>query len=313
MPAPTSSPALSELIAVLKVAQNRSFRKAAAELGLSTSALSHAVSKLEKSLGVRLFHRTTRSVAPTEAGEQFLSKIAPAVAAIGAAVDDIDSQRTTPSGTIRLNMSAAAAHILLGPILLPYLARYPNVVFDVVTEGKLVDIVAQGFDAGVRAAASVPRDMIAIDCTPPLRWVAVASVAYLTQYNVPSGPEDLKSHACISTRLPGGGLYSWEFNRGEDTVSIIPNGPLLFDNYTLMIAAACAGVGIAWVNCESVASELADGRLVEILVDWSLKEPPLQLYYPSSRQLPAAMRALICLIREVYPKTWLSAGSADVS
>lgn len=307
MPTPTSSPALSELIAVLKVAQNRSFRKAAEELGISTSALSHAVSKLEKSLGVRLFHRTTRSVAPTEAGERFLSEIAPAVAAIGAAVEGIGSHRTTPSGTIRLNMSAGAAHILLRPILLPYLARYPNVVFDVVTEGKLVDIVAQGFDAGVRAAASVPRDMIALECTSPLRWVAVASVAYLAQHNAPSAPEDLKDHACICTRLPGGALYSWEFNRGEDHVSITPIGPLLFDNYTLMIAAACAGAGVAWMNSESVASELADGRLVEVLVEWSLKEPPLQLYYPSSRQLPAAMRALIALLREIYPKTTLSA------
>lgn len=304
MPASAASPpALSELIAVLKVAEKRSFRKAAEELGISTSALSHSVAKLEKNFGVRLFHRTTRSVAPTQAGEQFLSEIAPAVAAICAAVDGIDSQRATPAGTIRLNMSAAAAHILLGPVLLPYLARYPGVTFDVVTEGKLVDIVAQGFDAGVRAASSVPRDMIALDCTPPLRWVAVAAVAYLARRDTPAVPENLKWHACISTRLPGGSLYPWVFSRGSNQVAINPTGPLVCDNYTLMIAAARAGAGIAWLNSEAVAAELANGSLVEVLADWSLKEPPLQLYYPSARQLPAAMQALVAMLREAYPQT----------
>lgn len=290
-------------MAVLKVAQHRSFRKAAVELGISTSALSHAVSKLEKSLGVRLFHRTTRSVSPTEAGAQFLEKIAPAVAAIGDAIDSIDSQRATPAGTIRLNMAAATAHILLRPVLLPYLARYPGVSFDVVTEGKLVDIVARGFDAGVRAAGSVPRDMIAIDCTPPLRWVAVAAAGYLARRASPAAPQDLHEHACICTRYPGGALYPWVFRRGEEQVEIIPAGPLLFDNYTLMIAAARAGAGIAWINSAAVADDLADGSLVEVLGDWSLREPPLQLYYPSRRQLPAAMQALVAMLRETYRVT----------
>lgn len=303
MTAPVNSPpAFSELIAVLKVAQLRSFRKAADELGMSTSALSHAVSKLEKNLGVRLFHRTTRSVAPTEAGAQFLSQIGPAVTAIGAAIDGIDGQRVTPSGTIRLNMSAAAAHILLHPILLPYLARYPAVTFDVVTEGKLVDIVAQGFDAGVRSAASVPRDMVALDCTASLRWVAVAAPAYLARRAGPASPQQLKEHTCICTRLPGGALYPWIFHKGGDQFTVAPAGPLVFDNYTLMIAAARAGAGIAWLNSEAVSAELANGTLVEILADWSLREAPLQLYYPSRRQLPAAMQALVAMLREAYPQ-----------
>ena len=297
-----ATPSLSELVAVLKVARHRSFRKAADELGMSTSALSHAVAKLEKSLGVRLFHRTTRSVAPTEAGEQFLAKIGPALAAIDAAIDGIDSQRAIPAGTLRLNMSAAAAHILLAPVLLPYLQRYPEVAFDIVTEGKLVDIVAQGFDAGVRAAASVPRDMVALDCTPPLRWVAVAAPAYLADRSAPATPEALREHACICTRLPGGALYPWEFARGGDVLAISPAGPLVFDNYTLMIAAARAGAGIAWLNSEAAAASLADGSLVEVLADWSLREPPLQLYYPSNRQLPAAMQALVAMVRETYPR-----------
>jgi DNA-binding transcriptional LysR family regulator len=311
MPASATPPALSDLIAVLKVAQHRSFRKAADELGMSTSALSHAVAKLEKSLGVRLFHRTTRSVAPTEAGEAFLSKIGPAVAAIDAAIDGIDSQRATPAGTIRLNMSAAAAHILLDAILLPYLARYPAVAFDVVTEGKLVDIVAQGFDAGVRAAASVPRDMIAVNCTLPLRWVAVAAPAYLARHVAPMVPEDLKEHVCICTRLPGGSIYPWVFGRGGEQVAITPTGSLVFDNYTLMLAAACAGAGIAWLNSEAVTTQLADGRLVEVLADWSIIEPALQLYYPSRRQLPAAMQALVAMLRVAYPQAGLSAPLAE--
>ncbi|MFL6710378.1 MAG: LysR family transcriptional regulator [Massilia sp.] len=297
-----ATPALGELIAVLQVARHRSFRKAADELGMSTSALSHAVAKLEKNLGVRLFHRTTRSVAPTEAGEQFLAKIAPAVAAIGDAIDGIDSQRATPAGTLRLNMSAGAAHILLEPILLAYLARHPDVSFDIVTEGKLVDIVAQGFDAGVRAAASVPRDMIALDCTPSLRWVAVAAPAYLADHPAPAAPEELASHACICTRLPGGAVYPWEFARGAEQFTITPAGPLMFDNYTLMIAAARLGAGIAWLNSEAIAADLAAGSLVEVLAAWSLREAPLQLYYPSSRQLPAAMQALVALLRETYPR-----------
>lgn len=295
-------PALSELLAVLQVARHRSFRKAAAELGISTSALSHAVGKLEKALGVRLFHRTTRSVAPTEAGEQFISRIAPALAAIDEAVDDIDAHRATPAGTIRLNMSAGAAHILLAPILLRYLARYPEVSFDVVTEGKLVDIVAAGFDAGVRDADRVPRDMIALDCTPPLRWVAVAAPAYLAQHPAPTLPAELAGHACICTRLPGGSLYPWEFVRGAERIAFTPAGPLTFDNYTLMIAAALHGAGIAWLNSEAIQAELAAGRLVEVLPAWSLHQEALQLYYPSGRQLPAAMRALVTLLRETYPR-----------
>ena len=311
MPASAAPPALSDLIAVLKVAQHRSFRKAAEELGMSTSALSHAVAKLETRVGARLFHRTTRSVAPTEAGAAFLSTIGPAVAAIDAAIDGIDSQRATPAGTIRLNMSAAAAHILLGAILLPYLARYPAVTFDIVTEGKLVDIVAQGFDAGVRAAASVPRDMVAVACTPELRWVAVAAPAYLARHAAPATPDDLQAHACICTRLPGGALYPWAFGRGSEQVAITPAGSLVFDNYTLMIAAAAAGAGIAWLNSEAVGAQLADGRLVEVLADWSIMEPPLQLYYPSRRQLPAAMQALVAMLREAYPQAGLSAALAE--
>lgn len=297
-----SPPALSELIAVLKVARHRSFRKAADELGISTSALSHAVGKLEKALGVRLFHRTTRSVAPTEAGEQFIAKIAPALAAIDDAIDGIDSHRAAPAGTIRLNMSAGAAHILLAPVVLAYLSRYPDVAFDIVTEGKLVDIVAEGFDAGVRDAGRVPRDMIALDCTPPLRWVAVASPGYLALHPAPRSPADLEAHACICTRMPVGTLYPWEFTRGGERVDFLPSGPLTFDNYTLMIAAAVRGAGIAWLNSEAVGADLADGRLIEVLPDWSLRQPPLQLYFPSNRQLPAAMQALIALLRETYPR-----------
>jgi DNA-binding transcriptional LysR family regulator len=290
---------LIELNAVAAVATHRSFRKAAAELGMSPSALSHAVSSLEARMGVRLFNRTTRSVAPSEAGLQFLARIRPALGQIDEAMAGVNEFRDTPSGTLRLNTSEGAAQMILAPIVLEFLKRYPDMQIDIVTDGRLVDIVAEGFDAGVRTADGVPLDMIAVACSPPVRFVVVGAPAYFAGRSKPRAPDDLRNHCCIRSRLPSGALYRWEFQRGEEKIAIDPLGPLTLDNHNLMIAAAVQGGGLAWTNEWAVAPLLAEGRLVQVLEPWSPQSPGLRLYYPSHRHVPAGMKAFLAVVREV--------------
>jgi DNA-binding transcriptional LysR family regulator len=290
---------LIELNAVVAVATHRNFRKAAAELGMSPSALSHAVAALEQRMGVRLFNRTTRSVALSEAGEQFLARVRPALGEIAEAMAGVNEFRDTPTGTIRLNSSEGAAQMILAPIVLEFLKRYPEMRVDLVTEGRLVDIVAEGFDAGIRAAESVPQDMIAITCSPPIRFVVTGSPAYFKDRERPSTPYDLRDHVCIRSRLPSGTLYSWDFQHGKESIAINPNGPLTLDNHNLMIAAALRGAGLIWTNEGAVAELIAAGKLVKVLEEWSPPSPALCLYYPSHRHVPAGMRAFLALVREV--------------
>jgi DNA-binding transcriptional LysR family regulator len=292
-------PGLIELNAVVAVANQRSFRKAAAELGMSPSALSHAIASLEQRMGVRLFNRTTRSVAPSEAGLQFLARISPALGAITEAMAGVNEFRATPSGTIRLNMSEGAAQQILAPVVLEFLRRYPDMQVDIVTEGRLVDIVAEGFDAGVRSAEHVPQDMVAVLCSPPIRFVAAASPAYLNEHGAPRVPDDLRKHRCIRTRRPGGGLYRWEFRSGAESVVIDPAGPLTLDSSKLMIAAAVAGAGVVWTSEWALAEYLADGRLLPLLAAWSPSEPGLCLYYPGHRHVPAGMKAFLAVLHEM--------------
>jgi DNA-binding transcriptional LysR family regulator len=293
---------LLELNAVVAVATHRSFRRAAAELGLSPSALSHAVSALEQRMGVRLFNRTTRSVALSEAGEQFLARVQPALREISAAMEATNEFRDTPTGTLRLNASEAAAHMVLAPIVLEFMRRYPDMRVDIATEGRFVDIVAQGFDAGIRAADSVPEDMIAVPCTPPLRFATVASPAYFAGRKKPRTPADLAAHSCIRTRFASGGLYKWDFAKNGKRVSIDAEGPLTLDNHHLMIAAALDGAGIAWTSAYEAGPYIADGRLVEVLKDWSPAFPGQCVYYPGHRHVPAGLRAFLAVAREVVAR-----------
>jgi len=292
---------LIELNAVVAVATHRSFRKAADELGVSPSALSHAVASLEKRMGVRLFNRTTRSVTLSEAGEQFLSRVSPALSEIQEAITGVNEFRDTPVGTIRLNASEAAAQMVLEPLVLEFLRRYPDMRVDLVTEGRLVDVVAEGFDAGIRQAEFVPLDMVAVVCSPLIRYMVVGAPAYFIEYGEPHHPKELQDHRCIRSRLPNGTLYRWDFRHADETLSIAPDGPLTLDNYKLMIAAAVAGAGLAWVNEFAVAEHMATGRLREVLGPWSHTQPGLSLYYPGRRNMPAGMRAFVALVREVYP------------
>lgn len=293
-----ASTGLTEYEAVAAVARLGSFRAAATELGMSTSALSHAVAALEARLGVRLFNRTTRSVSATDAGEQFIARIAPALAAIGGAIEGINSHRDTPTGMLRINTSAGAARMILTPIILDFLRRYPDMQVTLVTEGRLVDIVGQGFDAGVRIAEAVPQDMIAVPIGGEIRMLVVGTPAYLAAHGRPLVPADLQRHQCIRARMASGGIWRWEFEKRGEKVEVDVQGALTLDEMTVMLEAALEGVGLAYLSEWSVREHIAEGRLVPVLEDWCPPYPGLCLYYPGRRHVPAGLRALIDLIRE---------------
>ncbi|ALV04941.1 DNA-binding transcriptional LysR family regulator [Roseateles depolymerans] len=290
---------LSGLQAVAAVAARQSFRAAAADLGQSASAVSHAVSALEARMGVRLFHRTTRSVALSEAGREFLARIAPALQEIEGAMDATRAQSPRLAGTLRINTSEAAAHQLLASCLPEYLQRYPDMQVDVVTEGRMVDIVAEGFDAGIRLASSVPQDMVAARFGPEQGFVVVGSPAYLRDRPAPTTPHDLSSHRCIRNRLASGALWRWEFIRQGETVSLDVDGPLTLDDNGLRLQAALAGIGLVYINAWAARPHLQAGRLVQVLQDWTPGVGRLALYYPGQRLAPAGLRALVALLREV--------------
>lgn len=289
---------LAELNAVVAVASHRSFRAAATELAMSPSALSHAIAALEQRMGVRLFNRTTRSVSLTQAGEQFLAKVRPALREIAEAIDATNVFRDSPAGTLRLNMSEGAARQILTPIVLEFRRRYPQMQVDLVTQGRLVDIVAEGFDAGIRLAEAVPQDMIAIPCGPEQRYAVVGAPVYFENHANPKTPGDLVSHECIRGRLPSGAMLKWEFEKRGEQMVVDVKGSLTLDHYELWIEAALEGAGLAYVNEWSVSHEISSGRLIRVLEDWTPPFPGLTLYYPGHRHVPAGLRAFIGIIRE---------------
>jgi DNA-binding transcriptional LysR family regulator len=290
---------LTEFEAVLAVARLGSFRAAAADMEMSTSALSQSVASLEARLGMRLFHRTTRSVRLTEAGERFVADLAPAVDGIRQAIDRAGEEAATPGGTLRLNTSTGAARRLMLPLLIPYLQRYPNVHLDLVTEERMIDIVREGFDAGFRTADTVPAEMIAVPLGPPIRFAVVGSPGYFVTHGRPTNPADLLRHRCIRARMPAGHIYHWEFERHGEAVSMDVEGQLTLSQPDLMRDAAKAGLGLTYLTEFNVSDDLADGTLERVLEDWTPPFDRLCLYYPGRRHVPAALRALIDLIREI--------------
>ncbi|BBC72009.1 LysR family transcriptional regulator [Altererythrobacter sp. B11] len=290
---------LSDLDAVLAIGRRGSFRAAALDLGLSTSALSNAIAKLEGQLGVRLFNRTTRSVSLTEAGRRFVDQVSPALRDIHQALDAVRAEQETPSGTLRINTFAAAGREILGPLVLEFLRRFPGVRIDLVTEGRLVDIVTDGFDFGVRSQALVPTDMIAIPLGAPRRNAVVAAPAYLDTRSRPRVPADLLHHACVRTRLPNGALLRWQFEAEGQPLQIDVHGPITLDEASLARMAVHAGVGIGYFMESDVREDIAAGRLVRLLEDWTPPLSPLCLYYPSRRNPPAAFRVFVDLAREL--------------
>jgi DNA-binding transcriptional LysR family regulator len=286
---------LSELTAFVAIAHQRSFSAAARSLGLSPSALSHAMRGLEARLDVRLFNRTTRSVALTEAGEQLLRRVGPAIADLEDAVNEVASARDRPSGSIRISASESAAKAIVRHVLPGFLATYPDIHVEFVVDSRLVDIVADGFDAGVRVLEDVPRDMIAVRFGADIRFAAVASREYLARHEP---PHDLAQHRCIRFRFESGALYRWDLEHHGKSASIDVDGPMTLGNLNLMVEAALAGIGIAWVPDYLVAEHLAAKRLVQVLAEWSPTFAGLCLYYPANRHPPTALRLFVQAMRE---------------
>lgn len=292
-----SRASLIDLNAVIAIAAHGSFRAAAVELRISPSALSRVIGMLEQQLGVRLFNRTTRSVALTEAGERFLLQVRPALRQIDAAFMAAAELSGHPSGTIRINASEGAALQILDPIVFAFLCRYPDMHVDIVTEGRLVDIVAGGFDAGIRLAEAVPQDMVAIPLGQEQCFVVVCAPLYLSGRTSPTTPGDLTAHRCVCQRMPGGSLWRWEFERHGEQLTVDVKGPLSLDNHNLIREAALAGFGIAFLAKSLILEELRDGRLVQLLADWTPAFPGLRLYYSSHRHITAGFRAFLDTVK----------------
>ncbi|MEH7881454.1 LysR family transcriptional regulator [Rhizobium laguerreae] len=289
---------LNDLRAVVAIARRGTFRAAAIDLGISTTALSHLIARLESSLGVRLFNRTTRSVSPTDAGKLFLEKVGPALQDLYGALDSVRSQRDTPSGTIRINAAPFAARAIMSPLVLEFLGRYPDMAVDLVTEGRLVDIVAEGFDMGVRVAGLVPSDMTTVALGRPQRHAIVGSSAYFSDHSKPLVPADLFYHKCIRVRLPDGALFRWKLEKDGEAVQVDVRGPIVLDEASLASMAVLEGVGLGFFLEQDVIADIDTGRLVRVLEDWTPPFPGLCLYYPGRQNLSAGMKAFLQLARE---------------
>lgn len=290
-------PGLKGLEAVLAIARRGSFRAAALDLGMSTTALSHAIARLEAGLGVRLFNRTTRSVALTDAGRAFAARIGPALTEIHAALHAARAQRATPMGMLRINASVQAGRAV-APLVLAFLRRYPDMQVDLVTEGRLVDIVAEGFDLGIRPAGLVPRDMIALPLGLPQRNAVVASPAWLATHPAPRSPADLDPDHCIRVRLPNGALLRWPFAKAGEEVQFEASGRLTVDEAAIARAAVLDGAGIGYFIEQDVADDIAAGRMTRLLDDWTPPRPGFSLYYPGRRNPSAGFAAFLAMVRE---------------
>lgn len=292
------SPSAADLSVFLCTAQHLNFSKAAVELGLTPSALSHSVKALENRLGVRLFNRTTRSVALTEAGERLYARLKPAFRDIDDALEDLNHFRDKPTGNLRITCGRQACELVLLPIASEFLQTYPDIRMEVVESEALLDIVAGGFDAGVRFGDRLQADMVSLPIGPAMRSVVVASPAFLERYPAPQKPEDLRDLPCLRHRYPSGTLYRWEFERDGIAQEIEVNGPLTLGDVSLMVGPALQGLGLAYVFDDMVSEHLASGRLIQLLADWCPYYPGLHLYYPSRRHVPAPLKAFIDFARE---------------
>lgn len=288
---------LNVLSAFLAVAEERSFTRAAKRLRVSQSALSHAVRGLEEEIGIRLLSRTTRSVAPTEAGQDLLRSLGPALTDIRAALGRVAGRRDTPTGRVRLLVSSLAALPVLGPKLGQFARRCPDVVLDVTTEEKRVDLVAGGYDAGIHYGEFIEKDMVAVRVSPDHRPAIVGAPEYFESHPPPRSPRDLLAHRCVNFRHDRETIYRWEFEKGTQSVTVAVNGPLVVDDVDLVIRAALDGVGLAYLGEDLAAPHLEQGTLVRVLEAWCQPFPGFFLYYPSRRQQPAALSALIDTLR----------------
>jgi DNA-binding transcriptional LysR family regulator len=289
---------LNNLRSFIAVARERSFTRAAAQLGVSQSALSHSMRALEEKLGLRLLTRTTRGVSPTEAGERLLAKLGPYYEGIDAELAALGDLRDKPAGTIRISAHDHAASTILWPKLSKLLPAHPDLKLEIAINYAFIDIVAERFDAGVRLGDQVAKDMIAVRIGPDMRMAVVGSPAYLTSKTLPRSPQDLTAHNCINLRLPTyGGLYAWEFARHGEQVQAQVQGQAIFNTTPAMVTAALEGAGLAFVPEDLVQAHVAAGQLVPMLQDWWPVFPGYHLYYPSRRQSSPAFTLMVDTLR----------------
>ncbi|MET0283745.1 MAG: LysR family transcriptional regulator [Polyangiales bacterium] len=281
----------------LAIAKHGSFRRAAAELAVTPSALSHSLRVLETRLGVRLLNRTTRSVALTEAGQRLLARVSPAFRDIDDALEELNAFRDRPAGTLRINAGHGAVRMLLLPLVARFLAKHPDVRVELVSDEALVDVVSAGFDAGVRLGETLAADMVATPIGPAHAFAVVGSPAFFAKHPTPKVPHDLRGLPCIRHRFASGNLYQWEFERDGAELTVEVDGPLVLTDMDLMLDAALTGVGLVYAFEQTVRAHVASGQLVRVLSDWCPSYPGFFLYYPSRRHQPAVLRAFIELVR----------------
>lgn len=289
---------INDILAFLAVAKKRSFTRAAAQLGVSQSALSHTIRRLEEQLGIRLLTRSTRSVAPTEAGERLIRTVGPRLQEIDDELSALTELREKPAGNIRITAGEHAAEAVLWPALARLLPRYPDIKVEISTDYGLTDIVAERYDAGIRLGEQVAKDMIAVRIGPDFRMAVVGAPAYFQRRSQPKKPQELTEHNCINIRLPTyGGLYAWEFEKRGRGLKVRVDGQLVFNTMGLRLKAVLAGLGLAYVPEDQVQAQLGDGRLIQVLEDWCAPFPGYHLYYPSRRQIAPAFALLVDALR----------------
>lgn len=292
---------LADLAAFLAIARHRNFRQAGLELGVSASALSHALKGLEERLGVRLVNRTNRSVTLSAAGEDLIGQLSGPFAAVLGAEDVLNRHRDAPRGRIRINVPDVAADMLLAPVLPEFNRRWPDIELDIYVENRMLDVFDDGFDAGIRFGGTVPDDMIAQRLSADVEWAVVASPDYVAAHGLPQHPHDLKDHRCLQVWLGNGRVYRWEFERGGESMALAVPGSITHNSGQFALNLARRGAGITYLPLICAADDLEQGRLTSMLSDWLTPGPALHIYYPGRRNLPVGLRMLIELIREMRP------------
>jgi DNA-binding transcriptional LysR family regulator len=291
---------LADLNVFSVICRRRSFRLAAAELGVSTSALSHAMRNLENRLGVKLLNRTSRSVVPTAAGSALVEGLEQGFGRIETALGELEQYRNAPMGRLRLNVPRDASRLLLGPILTRFCQTYPDIKLEIIVDDNMVDIIQAGFDAGIRYGATVPQDLVAVPLTKPLKWVVVGSALYFERHGRPEKPEDLLQHECIRIRIGDNSIYKWQFGDGDNACEIDVPGPVIVNETDIALEAAIDGLGLAYCLELRVVQQIAEGRLEVVLPSWAASSEPMVMYYPGRRQAPPGLRQLIEVIRSAH-------------
>lgn len=292
---------LADIIYFLAIAKHQSFSRASVEVGISASALSHAMKGLEARLGVRLLNRTTRSVTLTAAGEELQGLVSHPLTDISNALETLNRLRDEPAGRIRLNVLSDGAKLLLGPVLPVFVERYPDIEVDLTVTNRMIDVIGEGHDAGIRFGGTVPSDMIAQRLSPDVRWSVVGTPGYLERFGVPTHPEQLKEHRCLKIRLGNARLYDWEFVKNGQKLEVEVPGAITIDETRVGVALVTRGAGLMYVPERVIARYIEDGTVQEVLKDWAHTDPGFHIYYSSFRQVPVGLRLLIDLIRELEP------------